>query len=308
MYTPEKVTKKVTHQKYKDKGNKRLNKESKEVVNPKKINLKQEEGIESENIVVTTPFNLSCVNTPNWLNDEVINNYLQLLKKENQNIFMFTTFFFTAFLRKGFNGVCNYYRKYDILSYRMIFIPVHHSNHWFLITFDGKYLISLDPYNYPESNGLKKKHLLEGNRKYHEHILMDLKEHYFKPLYSLYKKQWTDLQIKVQMPPDIPAQNNSFDCGVFLLMFAKYLVFRKEFDFTNDDMRRMRDEIRNELTATKINCNFGMINARTKTKRRNPDEFHSSSHIKRFKIQSSTRNSQRRFLNHDNKVCFLNIL
>ena len=308
LYTPEKVTKKVTHQKYKDKGNKRLNKESKEVVNPKKINLKQEEGIESENIVVTTPFNLSFVNTPNWLNDEVINNYLQLLNKENQNIFMFTTFFFTAFLRKGFNGVCNYYRKYDILSYRMIFIPVHHSNHWFLITFDGKYLISLDPYNYPESNGLKKKHLLEGNRKYHEHILMDLKDHYFKPLYSLYKKQWTDLQIKVQMPPDIPAQNNSFDCGVFLLMFAKYLVFRKEFDFTNDDMRRMRDEIRNELTATKINCNFGMRNARTKTKRRNPDEFHSSSHIKRLKIQSSTRNSQRRFLNHDNKVWFFNIL
>ena len=100
---------------------------------------------------------------------------------------------------------------------------------------------------------LNKGQLIEENRKFHQTILMDLKDHYFKPLFSKYGKKWIDLLTHVRLPPNIPAQNKDFDCGVFfLLAFAKYLVFNKEFDFSNEDMRSLRTEIRTELIASKF--------------------------------------------------------
>ena len=224
--TPEKITKKVNQIKTQDTMKKRQSEESTTNLRKnKKINIIRKEVIESKRSEdgANNDFDLSCLNSPNWLNDEVINNYLQLLKKENQSVFMFTTFFFTAFQRKGFNGVMNYYRSYNILSYKMILIPIHHSNHWFLIEYNGKELVSFDPYNYPESSGLKKRQMIEENRKFHQPILMDLKDHYFKPLFSKYGKKWIDLLTHVRLPPNIPAQNNDFDCGVFFTSVCKIL-------------------------------------------------------------------------------------
>ena len=81
---------------------------------------------------------LTCLFPPNWINDEVIDKYLKLLNTQDSQVFMYTTYFHQSFSEGGFEKVTNYYRRYDILSYRTIFIPVHHGSHWFLITFDGE--------------------------------------------------------------------------------------------------------------------------------------------------------------------------
>ena len=301
--TPEKITKKVNKLKRYEKAKKQPIEDAKDLRCYKKINLDQEEGIIGRKVSddISKNLDLSCLNTPNWLNDEVINTYLELLRKENPNVFMFTTFFFVAFSQKGFSGVRNYYRKHDILSFKVIFIPIHLSNHWFLITCDKKELVSFDPYNYPESAGLKKEHLLKGNRKYHESILTDLKENYFKPLFHMHRRNWSDMAIKVKTPPNIPAQNNLFDCGVFLLAFAKYMVFEKEFDFSNGDMRSMRNEIKREIVNGTIQCTF-RSQGRRMLKRKNVEEIgHPPSALPR-KIQRNVECIQRRFWNQDNEV------
>ena len=101
----------------------------------------------------------------------MINTYLELLKKRDESIFMFSTFFHTSFEDGGFEKVQNYYRRHDILSYRMIFIPVHLSNHWFLITYNGTEIVSYDPYDFPGSGGLKKQMLESENKQMHDSIL-----------------------------------------------------------------------------------------------------------------------------------------
>ena len=83
----------------------------------------------------------------------------------------------------------------------MILIPIHYANHWFLVQYNEKEIVSYDPYDYPESNGLKKQQLLEENRKFHKRILMDLRDHYFKPLYTKYRKKWMDLLIQYRVVP-----------------------------------------------------------------------------------------------------------
>ena len=93
---------------------------------------------------------ISHLNSQNWLNDEVINEYLKLLKILDDNVFIFTSYFHTAFRAGGFKRVENYYRKYDLLEYTALYIPVHKENHWYLITFNGIEVVVYDPFNYPQ--------------------------------------------------------------------------------------------------------------------------------------------------------------
>ena len=77
----------------------------------------------------------------NWLNDDVMNDYLKIINDIDGNHFIFSTYFHTAFREGGFKRVKSYYRKYELLDYKKLFIPVHKDNHWFLITFVGDKLI-----------------------------------------------------------------------------------------------------------------------------------------------------------------------
>ena len=53
----------------------------------------------------THKLNLSSLDSNNWLNDEVINEYMQLLNTMEKDVFMFTSFFHTAFREGGFEKV-----------------------------------------------------------------------------------------------------------------------------------------------------------------------------------------------------------
>ena len=242
---------------------------------------------------------LTCLFSPNWLDDEVINKYLKLLNSKDSGVFMYSTFFHTAFTEGGFERVERYYRSYDVLSYRVLFIPVHHGNHWFLITFDGKELVSFDPYNYPGANGLKKKELLEENKRFHRSILTKLKHNYFEPLYKKNNRQCESIEVTVKLPPQIPAQENNHDCGVFLITFAKYLVFNKEFDFHTGDMIGIRETIRQEMQLSQIYNDFSQSRPpKTKSSQnRNPKPK------KKMKKQD---NIQRRIINPGAETCWLN--
>ena len=80
---------------------------------------------------------------------------------------MFTTFFHNKFSESGFQGVQDFFRQYDLFAYKTIFIPVHHDSHWFLITYDGKELVSYDPYNYPDEESQRREELMVGNHQFH---------------------------------------------------------------------------------------------------------------------------------------------
>ena len=51
----------------------------------------------------------------NWLNDDVINNYLRMVNAVDGNILIFSSYFHTAFREGGFKRVKDYYRKHALL-------------------------------------------------------------------------------------------------------------------------------------------------------------------------------------------------
>jgi hypothetical protein len=261
-----------------------------------------ENGQSKENLSSTecsNTINLNCLYSPNWLNDEVIDNYLKLLNTVDDSVFIYSTYFHQAFSEGGFEKVENYYRRYDPLSFQKILIPVHHGSHWFLITFIGTELMSLDPYNYPGATGRRKIELLKENLQLHTDILTNLRENYFKPLFKKYKKQYEEISIIVKLPPAIPAQNNGYDCGVFLLAFAKQILFRRNFDFCNDDMIFFRDTIRSELESKEI-----VLTAEPTRNKRKQNPLPKSPPKRKKRVQEKT--GQRRIINPDAETCWLN--
>ena len=267
-FSPQKVTKKVKTE---------------------KIAWEEDENHEGHNTL-----DLACLFSPNWLNDEVINQYMKLLNSVDNEVFMFTTYFYNTFSTRGFEAVENYYRRYNIFSYKTILIPVHHRRHWFLITYNGDKLESYDPLIYPGET-------LEESYQLHLQILTDIKDKYWKQLFQKYDKPFNEPSIIVHLPPTIPLQDNGYDCGVFLLSFAKCIVFGQSFNFGTDDMIQIRDTIRAELQTGQIhNIEQRSSDIRTKRKRSRSKDIP----VKKKKIFYN--NEQRRIINPDAQTCWLN--
>ena len=136
-----------------------------------------------------------------------------------------------------------------------VFFPVHENSHWYLLIWNNekKTLEILDPYK-PLSNitlprKYKKKETetrdnkiaeVELNQK--EKATFILQEYILKLNASLNSYTYRIVHRK-----DIPEQQNSWDCGVFMLMFMKYTALNKEFNFDTSHMQFFREVIRKEI-------------------------------------------------------------
>lgn len=185
---------------------------------------------------------LKTLRSPNWLNDEVINFYFELLLQRSKGnaklpkIHIFNTFFYPKLKSNGFSAIKRWTRKVDIFSFDIIFIPIHLGIHWCCAEINFKersicYYDSLHNSNYACLN-LLQEYLVE------EHM----------------DKKGTDGSIEfnfndwiLSSPKGIPCQQNGYDCGVFACTFAEYRSRNAEFTFSQKDMNYFRDRISYEI-------------------------------------------------------------
>ena len=66
-------------------------------------------------------------------------------------------------------------------------------------------------------------------------------------------KEGNNVEYIIKFPPEIPSQLNQYDCGVFMLQFAKFLCLGSDFLLSSEDMNYYRQEIREELIMNQIN-------------------------------------------------------
>ncbi|XWS53614.1 hypothetical protein CRYUN_Cryun10bG0016000 [Craigia yunnanensis] len=165
---------------------------------------------------------LQCLKPGAWLNDEVINLYLELLKeRENREPkkFLKCHFFNTFFYKKLVSPESGYnYRAvkrwtsqrklgYCLFDCDKIFVPIHKDIHWCLAVINKKdqkfqYLDSLKGRDAKVLNALAKYFVEEVRDKSGKDI--DI---------SSWEREYVE---------DLPAQENGFDCGIFML---KYIDF-----------------------------------------------------------------------------------
>lgn len=186
-----------------------------------------------------TRHDISTLDGLNWLNDEVINFYMNLLiergKNDNYpNVYAFNTFFYPKLLKTGFASVRRWTKKVDLFSNDLLLIPVHLGMHWCLATVDFR----TKCVRYFDS-------MLSDNNKCLDALLKYLEdEHQDKKSSPFDKTGWMAENVK-----DIPQQMNGSDCGMFACMFAEYLSRDADITFDQQHMPYFRRKMVYEIVT-----------------------------------------------------------
>jgi len=175
----------------------------------------------------------------NWLNDEVINFYMQMIaaRGDPYRVHAFNTFFYSNIRDKGYSSVKRWTKKVDIFAHDIVLVPVHLGMHWCLATID----IKQKSINYYDSMGGNNNQCVELLLKYIK------EEHMDKKKTDLDTSDW-----KVEIHKKIPQQMNGSDCGMFTCKFAEYISRRAKITFTQSDMPYFRRRMVYEIVENKL--------------------------------------------------------
>ncbi|KAE8808253.1 Sentrin-specific protease 1 [Hordeum vulgare] len=204
---------------------------------------------EPSNIEITKE-KLWCLRPHGWLNDEVINLYLELLKERadrEPDRFLKCHFFNTFFYKKLACGKTGYdyqsVRRWTTpnkLGYRLaecekIFIPVHRDVHWCLAIIDMKE----ETFHYLDSLGGKDGTVLRILARY---IMDELKD---KNNIEIDTSSWREVSVH------LPLQHNGWDCGMFMLKFIDFYSRGLIPSFSQEHMEYFRRRTANEILRSR---------------------------------------------------------
>jgi len=192
-----------------------------------------------------------------WLNDEVVNFFLELLKArsatndELPQCHIFNTHFYRMLSGRNGNGngcgynyadVRRWMHEVDVFAKDMLICPIHcHGNHWTLalVNFCDKRIEYYDSLSENPSPAAWLANL--------RHYLKD--EHLRKHKTTWDDAGWTDHVWRPSLHR-MPQQLNDWDCGMFMCKTVDYLSQDAKLNFSQDDMpyfrRRFVIEIHNK--------------------------------------------------------------
>ena len=173
---------------------------------------------------------ISTLGGLNWLNDEIINFYMNMImergkQKDFPSVHAFNTFFYPKIVSSGHSGVKRWTRRMDIFSMDYIMVPVHLGMHWCLATVDMRN----KEIRYYDSMGGTNNLCLNALKQYLQDESLDKRKVVFDT--SNFKL------INVQ---DIPQQMNGSDCGMFACKFAEYISRDATVNFSQEHMPYFR--------------------------------------------------------------------
>uniref|UniRef100_A0A8C5M7F6 SUMO specific peptidase 5 n=1 Tax=Leptobrachium leishanense TaxID=445787 RepID=A0A8C5M7F6_9ANUR len=146
---------------------------------------------------------LATLDGQNWLNDQVINMYGELIMDAvPEKVHFLNSFFHRQLVTKGYNGVKRWTKKVDFFKKSLLLIPIHLEVHWSLITVN----IPNKIISFYDSQGIHFKFCVENIRKY---LLTEARE----KNHAEFLQGWQTAVTKC-----IPQQKNDSDCGVFVLL------------------------------------------------------------------------------------------
>uniref|UniRef100_A0A1I8BKA9 Lysophospholipid acyltransferase 5 n=1 Tax=Meloidogyne hapla TaxID=6305 RepID=A0A1I8BKA9_MELHA len=178
-----------------------------------------------------------------WLNDEVINFYVNLIVDRSKNnkklpkAYAFNSFFYKNLCEKGFSGVKRWTKNVDIFDFQIIIVPIHLENHWCMAVIDLEqhkidYFDSLLGDNFQCLELLQEYLLQESMDK--RHIPLDM-------------TGW-----EFNCRKNIPRQQNMWDCGVFSCLFAEYASRRAAITFNQQHIPYFRERIVYEILRKEL--------------------------------------------------------
>ncbi|KAG2287375.1 putative ubiquitin-like-specific protease 1B isoform X2 [Brassica napus] len=188
---------------------------------------------------------LQCLKPCAWLNDDVINLYLELLKeretRDPQKYFkchFFNTFFYVKLTRPSYNykAVRRWTRHkrlgYNLIDCDIIFVPIHGVVHWTLAVINKREckFMYLDSLNGSDPT------ILTAVAKY---FVDEVKDKNGK---TIDISSWGMEYVK-----DLPLQQNGYDCGLFMLKYIDFYSRGLGLKFSQTNMPYFRVRTAKEI-------------------------------------------------------------
>jgi len=203
-----------------------------------------------------------------WINDEIVTFYAVMINnrsiqfEKNPAAFppherflkahCFSSFFMAKYDKDGYDGVKRWSKKTDLLQKDVVIFPINIGNaHWTCAAIN----LRAERFEYFDSMGNKNPSVLANLRDYIVH------EAWAKKQMKLDVSRWGEYQYE-----DIPQQNNSFDCGIFVCQFMDCLSRDwgahhqpshsatahppTRFDFSQEHMEYIRSKMIYEIATT----------------------------------------------------------
>ncbi|XP_061090965.1 sentrin-specific protease 3b isoform X2 [Conger conger] len=186
---------------------------------------------------VLTMDDLSTLYGQNWLNDQVMNMYGDLVMDSvPDKVHFFNSFFYDKLRTKGYDGVKRWTKNVNIFQKDLLLIPIHLEVHWSLVCVD----IPHRAITYFDSQRTL-------NRRCPKHIAKYLQAEAVKKEQRDFLTGW-----KGFFKMNVARQNNDSDCGAFVLQFCKCLALGQPFSFGQQDMPQLRRLMYKELCRCKL--------------------------------------------------------
>lgn len=201
-----------------------------------------------DNAVLITKFDidftakdLRTLQPRTWLNDEVINFYMQLIMEralarpgQLPTVHIFSTFFYPKLRSRGYDAVRSSTRRASppVISRDLVLFPIHLGMHWCMaaIRFRDRCISYYDS--------------LHGTN--HECIRI-IRDWLGQESLDKLGQPFDFTGWREECPRDVPAQQNGYDCGVFAIAFAEHSARNRPFTFSQRDMPSLRERIAGEI-------------------------------------------------------------
>nr|XP_044999446.1 sentrin-specific protease 2-like [Jaculus jaculus] len=230
------------------KENPGFNKEQNEIVDNLQLPAHIEEEVRSalgpgpEDEVLSTAFKLRItradirtLTSQQWLNDEVINFYMNLLVERNKKqgyaaLHAFNTFFYPKLKYGGYWAVKRWTERVNLFEKELLLVPIHRRIHWSLVVID----LRRKSLTYLDSMGQNGNRICQILFQYLQEESKTKRNIDLNPLeWSLYSMG----------PEEIPQQLNGSDCGIFTCKYADYISRDQPITFSQQQMPLFRKEM-----------------------------------------------------------------
>uniref|UniRef100_A0A4W6D3R2 Ubiquitin-like protease family profile domain-containing protein n=1 Tax=Lates calcarifer TaxID=8187 RepID=A0A4W6D3R2_LATCA len=175
---------------------------------------------------------LGTLEEQNWLNDQIINMYGELIMEATQHkVHFFNSFFHKQLVAKGYDGVKRWTKKVDLFSKWLLLIPIHLEIHWSLVTVT----MATKTISYYDSQGIVFRHTTDNIMKYLQSEAREKEQ-------TAFQKGWKITIIKVNLNPDCNSR-----------VYCRRLSVKQPLLFSQEDMPRIRKRIYKELCDCRLN-------------------------------------------------------
>ena len=206
----------------------------------------------NRNIIMTVE-QFRCLKPESWLNDQVINFYMDLLQDRDQknhrkgskiNSHFFNTFFmekmFNSAQKYNYENVMRWSKSFNVFEKDKVFIPINrNNNHWILIVI----FIQQQKIIYYDS--------IADINKAKLYLYLTARWLIDEAKIKNHKIEINDWKL-INAGKNIPQQNNGYDCGMYVLLYSDYIADNLPLSYGEEEVRESRNKIAQFIINNKI--------------------------------------------------------